>query len=325
MFRMLVILALVLSVLTPPALGQGTVALPYTLILSHALTSIFPSTAAIQQGSQFGGVPVQGSISGTTTSGTLTLTADGKNFAQGNYSCSSGGCFFSGTMAGKTIPNNLGLGQMSGLGTFSSTIKDSASGGAFRTQGDWNAAVNQWAQDNRAFGAVPPPVVAPAPTNRGQGTVALPYTLMLGHPLTSIFPSTAAIQQGSQFGGVPVQGSISGTSNSGTLTLTADGKNFAQGNYSCSSGGCFFSGTIAGKTIANNLGLGQMSGLRTSSNTIKDSASGGAFRTQGDWNAAVNQWAQDNRAFGAVPPSAVLLPQPCGEQKKLDQEKSDNH
>src|SRR5690348_13997824 len=115
MFRMLVILALVLSVVTSPALGQGTVALPYTLILSHALTSIFPSTAAIQQGSQFGGVPVQGTISGTSTSGTLTLTADGKNFAQGNYSCSSGGCFFSGTMAGKTISSNLGLGQMSGL------------------------------------------------------------------------------------------------------------------------------------------------------------------------------------------------------------------
>jgi hypothetical protein len=167
-----------------------------------------------------------------------------------------------------------------------------------------------------------------APPALGQGTVALPYTLVLSYALPSIFPSTAAIQQGSQFGGVPVQGSISGTSNSGTLTLTADGKSFAQGNYSCSNGSCFFSGIMAGKTITNNLGLGQMSGLRTSSNTIKDSASGGAFRTQGDWNAAANQWAQDNRAFGAVPPSAVLLPhtsQGCGDQKKVDKENTDNH
>jgi hypothetical protein len=313
MLRALAVLALMLSFVAPPAFGQGAVSLPYTLILSTALTWIYPSTAAIQQGSRFGGVPVQGSIYGTSNSGTLILTADGKNFAQGNYTCSNErGCYFSGTMAGKTITGNLGLGQMSGLGASTSTIKDSASGGAFRTQGDWNAAVIQWTQDNRAFGVSPPLVVST--------TIALPYTLILSRALISNYPSTAAIQQGSRFGGVPVQGSIYGTSNSGTLTLTADEKNFTQGNYSCSNErGCYFSGTMAGKTITGNLGLGQMSGLGASTSTIKDSASGGAFRTQGDWNAAVIQWAQDNRAFRVGPPSTVPLPQTsqgCGEPRE---------
>ncbi len=75
---------------------------------------------------------------------------------------------------------------------------------------------------------------------------------------------------------------------------------------------------MAGKTITNNLGLGQMSGLGTSNSTIKDSASGGAFRTRGDWNAGVTQWAQDNR-FRAGPPPTVLLPQTsqgCGEPRE---------
>jgi hypothetical protein len=52
---------------------------------------------------------------GNSSSGTLTLTVKGKTFVEGTYSCSSSGCAFTGTMAGKHVAADTTPG-LSGVG-----------------------------------------------------------------------------------------------------------------------------------------------------------------------------------------------------------------
>ncbi len=87
---------------------------------------------------------------------------------------------------------------------------------------------------------------------------------------------------GSTFGGVPGV-SYSGT---GTVTLTVLGKTFGTlTRVSCSSSGCAYTGTIAGKAVTLDT---------TSSLPGTGTATSSAFGTHGDWVSAVAQWANAN-------------------------------
>src|SRR5215831_2810930 len=72
------VIGLLVAVLPLPGLTASTAAaLPYSLVLSPRPTS---SASAGTVTGQFGGVPVGGTYSGTTSSGTLTLTVKGMTF-----------------------------------------------------------------------------------------------------------------------------------------------------------------------------------------------------------------------------------------------------
>ncbi len=124
---------------------------------------------------------------------------------------------------------------------------------------------------------------------------ALPYDLSLSAPLTSI-SSQSKVVTGSTFGGVPVTGTVKGTTTSGTLNLFADGKPFVTGTYSCSSG-CTFSGTIAGKTVSG-ISLSTASSFNgktpSTATTAMGKATSSAFPNHGAWVSAVSNWANTN-------------------------------
>jgi hypothetical protein len=70
------------------------------------------------------------------SSGTLTLTVKGKTFVEGKYSCSSSGCAFTGTMAGKRVAAVTTPG-LSGVGQATSSVSS--------TREAWLSAVSDWA------------------------------------------------------------------------------------------------------------------------------------------------------------------------------------
>jgi len=109
-----------------------------------------PKTDNVLSGSTFGGVPVTGTITGTSSSGTMTLLADGKVFATGTYTCSST-CSFTGTVAGKTVTGMTLTSSSSKLGTTLSTT-GAALSSAFPNHGAWVSAVGKWAKANDLTG-----------------------------------------------------------------------------------------------------------------------------------------------------------------------------
>ena len=113
--------------LVVPGFAAANAALPYDLRLSAPLGPL-PSTVGVKAGSTFGGVPVTGTVSGTTASGNVSLLTNGRLFASGTYACNSA-CTFSGTIAGKTVTGK-------------------AVSGAFPNHGAWVSAVSNWANDN---------------------------------------------------------------------------------------------------------------------------------------------------------------------------------
>ncbi len=141
MRHLLLIALLIGSLATAQGYAASSAALPYDLQLSSPLGAL-PKTAQVLSGSTFGGVPVTGSIKGSSTTGTMNLFADGKLFASGTYSCNSGGCTFTGTVAGKTVTGmNLGTAsRLSGMGK--------ATTSAFSNHGAWVSAVTDWANAN---------------------------------------------------------------------------------------------------------------------------------------------------------------------------------
>jgi hypothetical protein len=141
MRRLLVVALLIGSFATGQGFAASSAALPYDLQLASPLGTI-AKTDQVLSGSTFGGVPVTGSVKGSSTTGTMTLFADGKLFASGTYSCNAGGCTFSGTVAGKTVTGmNLGTAtHLSGVGKATSS--------AFPNHGAWVSAVTDWAKAN---------------------------------------------------------------------------------------------------------------------------------------------------------------------------------
>ncbi len=142
--RHALLVSLLLACLTAPGFAASSSALPYDVMLSAPLTST-SSTVQVKSGSTFGGVPVTGSITGTTSSGTLSLFAGGKSFVSGTYSC-NGGCTFSGTVAGKTV-TGMTLGTSSHLSSVGT-----ATSSAFTNHGAWVSAVSSWANANLSAG-----------------------------------------------------------------------------------------------------------------------------------------------------------------------------
>ena len=121
---------------------------------------------------------------------------------------------------------------------------------------------------------------------------ALPYDLRLSAPLGPL-PSTVGVKAGSTFGGVPVTGTVSGTTASGSVSLFSDGRLFASGTYTCNSA-CTFSGTIAGKTVTGMTLSTSRSGFTASAFTVVSKAVSGAFPNHGAWVSAVSNWANAN-------------------------------
>jgi hypothetical protein len=72
------------------------------------------------------------------------------------------------------------------------------------------------------------------------------------------------------------------------MNLFADGKLFTSGTYTCSSGGCTFTGTVAGKTVTG-MNLGSTSRLNAAG-----TATSSAFSNHGAWVSAVTEWAKAN-------------------------------
>ena len=132
------------------AFAASSAALPFDLKLSAPLTST-SSQSKVVNGSTFGGVPVTGTVQGTTTSGTLNLSADGKPFVAGTYSCNSGGCAFTGTVAGKSV-SGMSLGTASSFTgktpSTATTAMGKATSSAFPNHGAWVSAVSGWANTN---------------------------------------------------------------------------------------------------------------------------------------------------------------------------------
>jgi len=133
MSRLLSVILLVAILSIPGWAASTAVALPYNLVLSPRPTSSVSTGTLI---GQFGGVPVAGTYTGNSSSGTLTLTVKGTTFAEGTYSCSSSGCAFTGTVAGKhvaavTMPGLSGVGQ--------------ATSSVFPNREAWLSAVSDWA------------------------------------------------------------------------------------------------------------------------------------------------------------------------------------
>jgi len=121
---------------------------------------------------------------------------------------------------------------------------------------------------------------------------ALPYDLRLSAPLGPL-PSTVGVKAGSTFGGVPVTGTVSGTTASGNVSLLTNGRLFASGTYACNSA-CTFSGTIAGKTVTGMTLTASRSGFTASAFAVTGKAVSGAFPNHGAWVSAVSNWANDN-------------------------------
>ena len=142
-------------------------------------------------------------------------------------------------------------------------------------------------------------VLAFAVNGFAASSAALPFDLKLSAPLSSI-SSQSKVLTGSTFGGVPVTGTVMGTTTSGTLNLLADGKPFVTGTYSCSSG-CTFSGTIAGKTVSG-MSLGKASSFTgktaSTATTAMGKATSSAFPNHGAWVSAVSDWAKSNNLSG---------------------------
>jgi hypothetical protein len=147
-YRILVV-AIVLA-LSGSAFAVSSAALPYDLTLSAPLTSV-SSQSKVVNGSRFGGVPVTGTVQGTTTAGTLNLLTDGKPFATGTYACGSGGCTFTGTVAGKSVSGMSLTTASSFTGKTTSTATTAmgkATSNAFPNHGAWVSAVSGWAKSN---------------------------------------------------------------------------------------------------------------------------------------------------------------------------------
>lgn len=126
-------------------------------------------------------------------------------------------------------------------------------------------------------------------------SAGLPYDLKLSAPLTSI-SSQSKVVSGSTFGGVPVTGTVQGTTTSGALNLYADGKLFATGTYSCGAG-CTFTGTIAGKNVSgmNLTAASSFTGKTPSTaTTAMGKATSSTFANHGAWTSAVSSWANTN-------------------------------
>ncbi len=140
MRNMLLVILLSAGLATAPGYAASSAALPYDLKLSSPL-GVFPHTSQVQSGSTFGGVPVTGSVAGTSSSGTLNLYADGKLFASGTYSCAST-CNFTGTVAGKSVTGMqlTTSSHVNGVGK--------ATSGVFPNHGAWVSAVGDWAKAN---------------------------------------------------------------------------------------------------------------------------------------------------------------------------------
>lgn len=139
-------------------------------------------------------------------------------------------------------------------------------------------------------------VVAFAASGFAASSAALPYDLKLSAPLASA-TSQSKVVNGSTFGGVPVTGTVQGTTTSGTLSLSADGKPFVTGTYSCSSGGCAFTGTVAGKSVSG-MSLGTASTFTgktpSTATTAMGKATSSAFPNHGTWVSTVSGWANTN-------------------------------
>jgi hypothetical protein len=173
-------------------------------------------------------------------------------------------------------------------------------------------------------------------------SAALPYDLKLSAPLTST-SSQSKVVNGSTFGGVPVTGTVQGTTTSGTLNLFADGKLFATGTYSCSSG-CAFTGTIAGKSVSG-MSLSTASSFTgktpSTATTAMGKATSSAFPNHGAWVSAVSGWANANLSGshrGQIVSSAAKIEgslasgktdrgpgsAQAGKGKNLDRDENDN-
>ena len=151
-------------------------------------------------------------------------------------------------------------------------------------------------------------------------SAAVAYDLSLSAPLTSI-SSQSKVVSGSTFGGVPVTGTVQGTTTSGTLNLFADGKSFATGTYTCSSGGCTFTGTVAGKSVSG-MKLGTASSFTgktpSTATTAMGKVTSSAFPNHGAWVSAVSNWANANLADsrrGQIVSSAAKIEGPLASGK----------
>ena len=139
--RPIVLVALLIVTLIVPVSAQSGAGLPYELRLSSPLGSSWKKDE-LRNGSTFGGVPVTGTIVGTSRTGTITLYVDGKLFTLGRYTCSSQACLFSGSVAGK------GLTAMSLTSGSSLSGSGNATSGVFPTHTAWVSAVTDWANAN---------------------------------------------------------------------------------------------------------------------------------------------------------------------------------
>ncbi len=139
--RHILLVALLVVTLIAPVAAQSGAGLPYELKLSSPLGSSWKKDE-LRNGSTFGGVPVTGTIVGTSTTGTITLYVDGKLFTLGRYACSSKGCLFSGSVAGK------GLTAMSLTSESRLSGRGNATSGVFPTHRAWVSAVTDWANAN---------------------------------------------------------------------------------------------------------------------------------------------------------------------------------
>jgi hypothetical protein len=130
----LVLVMLLGAILSIPGVAAATAAaLPYNLVLSPRPTSSLSTGMVV---GQFGGVPVAGTYSGNSSSGTLTLTVKGSTFAEGTYSCAGSGCAFTGAVAEKRV-SAVTMSSLSGVGQATSS--------AFPTREAWVSAVSDWA------------------------------------------------------------------------------------------------------------------------------------------------------------------------------------
>jgi hypothetical protein len=141
-----VCIATLVFALVVPGLAATSAALPYDVRLSAPLGPL-PSTVGVRAGSTFGGVPVTGTVSGTTTSGSLSLFTDGRLFASGTYTCNAA-CTFSGTIAGKTVTGMTLSVSRSGFTASAFTVAGKAISGTFPNHGAWVSAVSNWANGN---------------------------------------------------------------------------------------------------------------------------------------------------------------------------------
>jgi len=133
MERSLLVILLVAILAIPGSAASVATGLPYNLILSPRPASSASTGTVI---GQFGGVPVAGTYNGNSSRGTLTLTVKGTAFVEGAYACSSWGCAFTGTLAGKRVAG-VTMSSLSGVGQ--------ATSGEFPNREAWISAVLNWA------------------------------------------------------------------------------------------------------------------------------------------------------------------------------------